>query len=168
MAKHKSRGRFRAIPFSVTLPLLTLADEVVLAVNMFPNNSTVQTYCISADCLWAIRGVTAGEGPLQVGYAHGDYSVSEIKEALEAGASFDPGDKVEQEQARRLVRRAGQFDGQSATEVLNDGRPKRTKLGITITQGFNLALWVKNKRGGAMTTGAVLELSGTLYVRQSA
>ncbi len=135
---------------------------------MFPSNSTVQTYCISADCMWAIRGAAPGDGPVQVGYAHGDYSVTEIKEALEAGLSFDPGNKTEQERARRLVRRAGQFSVTAVDEVLNDGRPKRTKLGIMVTQGFNLSLWAKNKRGGALTTGMVLEFSGTLYCRQSA
>ncbi len=135
---------------------------------MFPNNSTVQSYCISADCLWAIRDLTAGEGPLQVGLAHSDYTASEIKEALEAGASFDPGDKVEQEQARRLVRRSGQFAGQVPQEIINDGRPKRTKLGFMVSQGFNLNLWVKNKSGATLTTGAVVEISGTLYVRQNA
>ncbi len=170
MAKHSSkkrRGNFRAIKFNTQVALATLADEIIVKVNLFPNNSTMQTYCISVDSNIAVRDNTAGEGPIEVGYAHGDYDVTEIKEATEAGASFDPGNKVSQEHNRRLVRMAGQLPMQAVDEVLNDGRPKRTKLGFMVSQGFNLAFYVKNKSGAALTTGAIVECYGTLYVRQT-
>ncbi len=169
MAKkgRRSSGKFRAVPFTIELALSTLANEIVIATNVFGSNSTRQSYIISVDAVYGMRGHTAAEGPIEVGYAHGDYSVTEIKEALEAGASFDPGNKVAQEQARRLVRSVGLFNGLATDENLQDGAKIRRTIKFAISQGFNLAFWAKNKNGAPLTTGSTIEVSGTAYMRQT-
>ncbi len=166
-ARRRSSARFRAVPFTIQLATGALAAEAVIKVDCFSSNSTRDSYIMSIDYSAALRDHTAGEGPLEIGFAHSDYTVTEIKEALEAGASFDPGNKVAQEQARRLVRSAGLFSGASAFDSLYDGRPKRRKIGFLVSQGFNLAFWIKNRDGAALTGGGIVEIQGTAYMRQS-
>ncbi len=143
--------------------LLTLADGAVLGVDSDPFGR--EFFAISADLYWAMRNHTAGEGPVIVGVAHSDYTDVEVAENLNLTGMEDPGDKVAQEQGRRLIRRTGQFSGIGTDEVLNDGRAKRVKIGFVITDGFSLAFWAQNKNGGALTTGTVVETSGKIYGR---
>ncbi len=167
MAKHrKSKGRRQSlavINVSESLALLTLADDAVLGVDTDPFGR--EFYAISADLYWGVRNHTAGEGPIIVGIAHNDYTDVEVAENLNLTGMEDPGDQIAKEQGRRLVRRAGQFAGQTTDEVLNDGKPMRVRIGFVITDGFSLAFWAQNKNGGSLTTGAVLEISGKIYGR---
>ncbi len=165
--RKRSSGSFRAVPFSIQLATGALGAETVIKVDVFASNSTRDSWITSIDYTASIRDHTAGEGPLQIGFAHDDYTVAEIKECLESGASFDPGNKIAQEQSRRLVRAAGIFSGAAAFESLYDGRPKRRKIGFLVSQGFNLAFWIKNNDGAALTGGGIVEISGTAYMRQS-
>ncbi len=167
MAKKRSSSRFRAVPFSIQLALGTLADETVVAGNLFASNSTRDSYIVSIDWSASMRNHTAAEGPVEIGFAHDDYTVGEIAECLDAGASFDPGNKVAQEQARRLVRTAGIFSGLTTDETLHLGTPKRTTMKFLVSQGFNVSFWARNRNGSALTTGSVIELSGKAYMRQS-
>ncbi len=114
---------------------------------------------------WAMRGHTASEGPIMVGYAHNDYSVTEIKEALEAEAAMATGDKVANEQANRLVRLVGTFQGALTDEVLNDGKPIRTRLNWAIPLGGNVAVFAYNRSGATLTTGSVIVNSGKARIR---
>ncbi len=168
MAHRKGRRRYNAnfvvIRFQASLPLSTLASNTVLLTSLFGgqlNDRAVRL--VSIDGYWAIRGATAGEGPIMVGVSHSDYSVAEIKECLVSNA-LDTGDMIAVEQSRRLVREAGQFGNLGTNEVLNDGRPKRTKVGITTPVGFDYSVWAWNKSGAVLTTGQVLEVSGKAYI----
>ncbi len=167
MAKRKRGRGFRAVPFTIQLATGALAAETVIATNCFGSNSTRDSYIVSVDYLASIRDHVAGEGPLEIGFAHSDYTVTEIKEALEAGASFDPGNKVTQEQARRLVRSSAQFSGAASFDELFDGRSHRQTIKFMVSQGFNLAFWIKNRDGAALTGGGIVEISGKAYMRQS-
>ncbi len=168
----KGRKGFVAIPIDGTLSLSTLGNDTVLTVDVFGGNLTEDFYAISADLSSQIIALTAGEGdPTQCGWAHGDYSVTEIKEGLEVEL-LGPGNKIQQEQSRRLIRRIGMFVGNFlGTHVVMklQGRSGeamvRTKLKFVINSGKSLNLWVHNKSGSALTTGASLRFSGTVYGR---
>ncbi len=168
MAHGKRRKRYNAnfvvIRFSSTITLSTLASNTVISASMFSGELNDRAvHLISADAYWAVRGATAGEGPIIVGYAHSDYSVAEIQECLTSNA-LDTGDMIAQERTKRLVREAGQFSNVGTDQVLNDGRPKRTKIGITTPTGFDYSVWAWNKSGATLTTGQVVEVSGKAYL----
>ena len=88
MASRKSAGRrkrdksFVAIPFTAALTLGTLSDDTVITGS--PMTLTDKLYIVSVDMYASGRGHTAGEGPLEVGLAHGDLTSSEIEENLQA------------------------------------------------------------------------------------
>ncbi len=90
-----------------------------------------------------------------VGIAHSDYSDAEIQAVIDQTLSWNEGDKVGQEVAKRLVRRIGQFGqpGDSlAPVVLNDGKEIKTKLNWILLQGQTLKLWAYNLGTGAVAT----------------
>lgn len=167
MAKKASRKRsfrLRRVRLTPELGLSTLGSDTAI-VGSAVGSSTAQYRVKSLKGTWSIVGLTAGEGPVTIGIAHSDYSVTEIKECLEAAASISPGDKIAQEQANRLVRIVGTLDGGRTT--LNDGRPVSTKLNwlITIGQGFNLFAY--NEDQASLTTGATVTFSGDAWVQDS-
>ncbi len=170
MAKKKPYRRrrnrnFVAIPFSTRLPLSTLADGTVLKGDVLGSDLGEDLYIVSIDAQIAIRGATAGEGPILVGFAHDDLSVAEINEALEAELT-DPDDIIAKERARRPVRKTGLFSVINANEVLNDGKAVRTKCRWSEGDGnHRIALWARNQSGATLSTGAILEWFGTVYGR---
>ncbi len=110
-------------------------------------------------------GLTAGDGPIIVGYAHSDFSVTEIKEAIEASASISVGDQVAQERANRKVRLVGQLT--DLVEELNDGKPVKTKLNWLIPIGKEVNIFAYNDGAALLTTGAVVSCSGDMWVKDS-
>ncbi len=122
---------------------------------------------ISAELVWGLQGLTGGEGPITVGLAHNDYSAAEIEEFIESSASWDAGDKIAQERRRRKIRVVGIFDGLSANEVLNNGLPIKTYLGMSIEEGQTLSTFAYNQSGATLTTGAALRLNGGVNARQT-
>lgn len=170
--RSRNSKNFAAIPLDFNLPLSTLASADLIAVDMLGGNLTEDFYAISVDILAQIRGLTAGEGdPIMAGIAHGDYSDAEIEENQEV-VFLGPGSKIEQERARRLVRKTGIF----TTDIVNAVTLKlmgnrggagliRTKLKFTVNSGKTLNMWVHNQSGATLTTGSVLVATGTLYGR---
>lgn len=161
MAKRKNRKGFVAIPFSIQLALGTLANETVLMSSIL-SSLAEDLYVISIDVWTAIRALTAGEGPIFCGICHGDYSVTEVKECLEANV-VNPDDKIAVEHSRRQVRKYGVFHGLNTEEVLNDGKSQRVKVRFTVGSGQNFSFWAYNNSGAALTTGAQVEIMGTIY-----
>lgn len=164
MARKRKGTRTRnfvAIPFNEEVALGALADDTVGS-DAILASLVEDLYVISIDAQCAWGGHSIGEGPLQVGYSHGDYTVAEIEECLDANV-VDPDDKIANEHSRRLVRRLGTFSGVATDEVLNDGKKIRTKLKFTIGDGKNLQFWYYNQSGAPLTTGSFLRLHGTIY-----
>ncbi len=159
----KNRRNFVAIPFTGALALSTLADETVSKVALTAAFGE-DIYIISVDITPSIRGHTAQEVPIFIGLNHGDLSVGEILEAINAELT-DPDDIIAKERARRPVRKIGGFSGSLAEPIINDGKKIRQKVGFSVGDGHTLDLWAKNQSGAALTTGGIIEFDGVIYGR---
>ncbi len=168
MAKHSksSRKGFVALPVSGSLALVTLGDNTVIKANLHTGLFTEDFFAISADLQVMIRNLTSGEGePTSWGVCHSDYSVTEVNEQLNV-ALLGRGSKIEQERARRLVRKGGQLVHLTAEdELIPLDRSHRIKMRYMIQEGFANEIWFKNRSGSALTTGAIAEWEGTIYGR---
>ena len=157
------RGRsknFFASKVEANLTLSTLADNTVLSATLL--DLTQDAFLISADLTWAVRNLTAGQGPIQLGYANSGLTDTEIGEALAASPNSQD-DLVAIERTRRPVREAGSFNGLNTEEVLNNGNLLRTKLKFVVTSARDLDIWAKNRSGAPLTTGALINVSGKVY-----
>ncbi len=142
-----------------TLPAADLAGEdLVLA-----SDNEYRVISITTD--WNLVNHTPGEGPITVGYAHGDYTDTEIEEWYEGQNDILRGDKIAAEISQRFIRRAGMFSGVAASETLNDGRSIKTRLNWVIAEGKTVRMWAYNGDVNALTTGTVLTCSGRMYMR---
>ncbi len=167
MVKHR-RGRRRSFlikgKIDETLALGALANADVVG-DVFNDTLDQEAYAISMEALWTIRGDTGGEGPVLVGVAHGDYTDAEIEEYLENAGSWTRGDLIAQEIAKRKIRTVGAFQGTAIDEILNDGKPMKTKLGFMLQEGQTVKVWAWNKSGATLTTGAQVFLEGHVWLR---
>ncbi len=145
----------------VVLPLATLADEAVFKAALTTLGIT-KFRVISSDLMWVINGLTAQEGPLIVGISNSDLSTTEIKEALDANPNSQA-DIIAIERNKRPVRRSGVFVGLATDDVLNNGKPIRTRLHTILDEGKELDAWCRNKSGATLTTGATVHAFGTVY-----
>ncbi len=98
--------------------------------------------------------VAAGQGPILVGIAHGDYTNVEIEEWIESSESWNMNDLRTQEQARRKIKRVGMLraEGAGQTFLLNDGKPVRTKCKWVLGPGETISMWYYNTGSGALAT----------------
>ncbi len=161
VAKHGRRKFRRYIggAFELTNSLGGLADGDV--VGGTPSQSvTEEAWLSSIKATFALRNSTAGEGPIVFGIAHSDYSDAEIEEYLENTGSWDAGDLVQQEIAKRKIRRIGVFDGEGSEEKYNEGRSTRIKCGWMLFTGDNFKIWMWNKSGASLTSGAAVMVEG--------
>ncbi len=164
-SKRKRDKNFQAIPFSATLTLSTLADETVITRILTSGVFTADIFIVSLDALITIRGLTAGEVPINVGVSHSDLSVTEINEALVAEI-LNPNDRISKERAGRPVRRIGTFaNGTLTDQGLADGLMIRQAVKFFVGEGFSLDLFAKNLSGATLTTGANIDISGTIFGR---
>ncbi len=171
MAKKRKKNRgvnrrnFIAIPYNATLPLLTLGDGVVIKVDLLSSVLGEDLFVISIDHLTTIRNGTLTEYPLIFGFCHSDLTVAEIAEALDAEVT-DPDDLIARERAKRPVRKAGTFAfGTAGDQGVGDGLVLRQKMKISVGDGHNVSLWLRNMSGAALTTGTELGQMGTIYGR---
>ncbi len=167
MGKHcRRRGRgFVAMPVAGSVLPSTLTSGTVIKSPLIENLAE-DFFAISADLTWTIRDGTVNEGPLQIGLAHGDYTVAEIKEWLDVDLS-NPANLIAREQGGRKCRRTGFFQQGlgAAGEVLNDGKMIRTRLKFLMNDGVSLDFWVHNQSGASLSGGATVIVSGTVYGR---
>lgn len=159
----RNRKGFVAIPVSQQLTLSTLASNTVIAADLIAS-LTEDLFVISADLMVSLLNQTFSEGPIQVGLAHGDLSVAEIGENLNANVT-GPDDIIQMERARRPVRKIGMFSGVAGDITLNDGKSLRTKVKFTIGDGNALAVWAVNRSGATLTTGTLVRFDGVIYGR---
>ncbi len=143
----------------------TLAGQTLTSA-VFDNTVNERTFVSSIVATWDVKNFTAGGaiGPLLCGIAHSDYSNAEIEAWVEDSGSWDEGDLVRQEIAKRKIRTVCELRaGATASDgfVANDGKPIRTKLNWIMLQGQTLRLWVFNLGGSAIaTTIPIVQCSG--------
>ncbi len=163
--KGRRRGFLLKGKIDETLPLGTLANADVVG-DVFNDTLDQEAYAISQEAIWTIRELTDDEGPIIVGVAHGDYTDAEIEEYLENAGSWTRGDMLAQEIAKRKIRSVGSFAATgTGDQVLNDGKPIKTRLGFMLQEGQTIKVWAWNKSGAALTTGAQVFLEGHVWLR---
>ncbi len=133
----------------MTINLSTQGDGVFIGTDVGDTVSE-KMWISSIEMTWAVDAATAGEGPIIVYVAHSDYTDAEIDAYIELIANWDTGDLVAREQMRRFVRQIGVFPLIESNEVLNDGRPVRTKCGWMLETGQTLQFGAYTQ-GGALT-----------------
>ncbi len=159
----RKRSGVRPAHISESLPLLTLANLDVLG-EVLPDTVDKPTFILSIDATWSLNGLTGGEGPILVGWAHADYSDAEVEEWIENQGAWGTSDLVQQEVAKRKIRTAGEFSGVAGDEVLNDGKFIRTRMKFMLNAGQTMRFWAYNRSGAALTTGASLLVEGTAWL----
>ncbi len=169
MAKRRQRKKFRKYlrgQIDLSIDLGTLASNTGLKT---PVGDTVveNTWCTSILATYSIGNVTpaAGVGPILMLLCHSDYTLVEVEEWIEATNSWNVGDLVAQEVAKRKIRRIG-YLGELAVQAselvtMNDGMPVRTKCGWMLNSAAGLAFVSYNMGSAAFTTtDPDIEISG--------
>ncbi len=131
-----------------SLNLGTLATLTLVSVD-FDESVNETTWLSSVKGSYTLDELTPGQGPIFIGLAHSDYSDAEIEEWIETTQSWNAGDLVAKEVARRKIRRIGVFPAEGGalvtdTIALNGGRPITTKCGFLLQTGQTASLWAYN------------------------
>ncbi len=164
MPKKQTGRKFLKGNIDEANPLSTLADGAVVKSD-FDETVNERSLVTSIEATWNLRSGTVGQGPIIVGIAHSDYTAAEIQEVIDNTGSWNEGDKVQQEVAKRLVRIIGSFPGDLADEDLNDGKPVKTRLNWVLLQGQTLSTWALNKSGATLTTGTLVINQGHANIK---
>jgi len=166
MAAYKGKGRvqqnMRRVTVQPTLIVGALASKTVEAVAAFVASDS-EYLLMNFELTWSWDSFTANDGPLTVGVADGDYSDSEIEQAIEAVNGIVLGDRIAQEQANRLVRVIGTVSELRPT--LNEGMPVKTKLNWKIPIGSQPKVFVYNQSGTILTTGSAMLAIGHALIK---
>ncbi len=159
-------GRYLKGNVDEELGLGTLAARTLVGV-LFDETVNERTLVTSVDAIWSLDDLTqsSGVGPILCGFAHGDYTDTEVEEYIEQVQSWNEGDKIGQEIARRQIRLVGTFSGApidaKGMVVLNDGMPIKTKCNWILNQGQTLRMWAYNTGSQPLaTTTPVLRANG--------
>ncbi len=167
MAKHtKRRRRVRLLKGNVeeALVLGTLAAATLIGAN-YDETVNERSIVLSHESTWSCQELTADEGPVVVGIAHSDYTDAEIEETIENTGSWNEGNLVDQEIAKRKIRTVGVFQGKGEDEALNDGLPVKTSLKWVLLQGQTLKMWAYNRTSATLTTGAIVIIQGHCWIK---
>ncbi len=162
MAKRRSRIRRKKLVYlQVNTSLSTGALAALDVVQSdFPQNLDESFKVVYVKLFWTTSNMTPGEGPIMCGIAHSDYTATEVEECLEASTSWDRGNRIGNEHAARMVRRAVAFPLTSADETTNDGKAIYQKLYWPIATGETLALWIRNTGPNTLTSGGDIRVDG--------
>lgn len=155
-----SRRRRRYVKGSIDhkLELSTLAGSTVIGSQ---NTDSVEenSWLSSVKAAWSLNDVTIADsvGPVLVGFAHSDYTDTEIEEWIENGNSWSEGNLVGQEIAKRKIRQVGVFNTRagaatSSWMTLEDGRMITTKAGFLLFSDDSLRWWAYNMGASAFST----------------
>ncbi len=157
--KRKYKQKLVYLQVNTSLAAGALAAGDVIAAD-FPATLDDSFKAVWAKLFWTTQNFTVGEGPIVAGIANSDYTAAEIEECLEANASWDRGDKVANEQAKRQVRRCASFPLIAVDERSNDGKPVYNKLFWTVDSEETLALWIRAAQ--TLTTGGAVLIEGVV------
>ncbi len=158
MAKHKGRKYRRYLRGNIDLSvdLGTLAANTLISGDV-PGSVNERTLISSVVATHTLSAVTPAtdRGPCMIGVAHSDYTDAEIEAWVVNDGSWNEGNKVSQEIAKRKIRRIGILglpNDPADTFELNDGKPVKTKLNWILLQGQTIKFWVRNEGSVAFAT----------------
>ncbi len=157
-------SRYIAGNIDKDIVLATLAAKTAL--RSVTAGIVVDTTKISSiRCTYSLSGITPADnkGPILVGCAHPDYSLTEIEQWIELDSSWNLGDMIGREVRQRKIRLIGVFDMPTVdggSSRLNDGLPVKTKLNWVITEDDGLAFWVYNLGTVALDGSANVNIFG--------
>ncbi len=165
----RRRFNLRQVRVATSPAIGALASEDVTAVALTDVTvDPLQAISFNATYSWVDLSA-AGDGALEFGLAHGDYTAAEIEECLEAAGGINQSDKTEMERANRLVRRIGVIStavaGAGEEKEWNNGRQVKTKLNWRLGTGIALNIWFRNGSGTVYVTGSSMAVLGTLWVK---
>ncbi len=162
MAKRRGgarRRRYLKGNVDEKLGLGTLAASTLIS-DIF--DETVNERCLVSSLVasYSLDNLTTPQGPIEFGVAHSDYTDAEIEEVIENTGSWNEGGLVEQEIAKRKIRKIGTFASSTPVTsasttndiMFNDGKPVKTKLNWVLLQGQSLRIWAYNHSSSALTT----------------
>ncbi len=154
-----------------TLDLGTLAADTLVSDTW--DESVLETSIItSIEATWTLNQLTGPQGPILFGVAHSDYTDAEIEQVLENAGSWDQGNKVQQEVAKRLVRVIGSFASTEQASApqdvnFNDGKPVKTKLNWKLQTGDTLKMWAYNISAASLaSTAPIMRANGFAHLFQ--
>lgn len=172
MGKHPRRQRssdnYRAVRFSNSLAAGALASVDLTSGQLLPTaDAAYRLLRLDMVASW-LDIADEIDGLMMFGVAHGDYSTTEMEEAIEATSSINQGDMIAKEQASRQVRICGVIKGSpeiiGQDDVFDEGKKHRHKLNWRIPIGKALDMFVFNQSGTIWSTGSSLILTGIAHV----
>ncbi len=164
MAKNKGRrGPLKVVRTQNAMALATLGSEVVIKSDH--NSVDNKQFLLSVTGTYSLRDHTPAEGPIMIGWAHGDYTVAEIAESIQITGDWDSGNQIAQERSHRKIRIVGTFSGLETDETLNDGKAIKTSLKFNIENLQFISLWAMNRSGAALTTGSDIVFDGKFFMK---
>ncbi len=165
MARKKGQRRqsLQPLKFGFEMSLTTLASnagQLASTIAALEQDFDI----VSTHLLIAMRDHTANEGPLEFGLAERNYSTAEIIEALDASPLSQYG--TAWERSKRKVRSYGMLSGAEGDETPNDGLVIKRRMFLRAASGQVPAnMFVINRDSAALTTGTVIEVTGTHWGR---
>ena len=169
--KKYARRKKRAIPRIIDAEVLPsgLGAGTVIS-SLLAGTVVSRSQCAYVKASYTWDDVAANnQGPIEFGWAHSDYSDTEIEQALEAIGNWDEGNLVLQEQSKRKVKRVGLI-GETGTDVsviFRDGIEAYTRLGWILSPGDTLRLWVRNVSSTSLTGSSKFGAHGFAGVRDA-
>ncbi len=157
--RRASRGRLVYLPFDESITLGTLVANGI-------STNALQTLTQDFDIVGvkatvSFTDVTQGEGPLEVGWAQSELTGVQIVANRDASPTSQ-WDVLANEQSKRKVRVFGKSAG-TTDESLNNGLAVWRKMFLRIPSGKALCdLWIINRSGATLTTGAIVNLQGSV------
>ena len=166
MAKHQGRSNarkrnFTALKASLSLALSTLGDDTIISI---AGPTLTQKFdVVSTELTVALRGGTAGEGPIDYGLNQSGLTTTEVLECLDASPTSQI-DVPAIEFVKRKVRLYGIFAGILTEETVNEGNPVRKRMWMPVPDGDPMPeVWFRNRSGAALTGGQIMEIQATYF-----
>lgn len=155
-ARRRKMARYRKGNINLDITPGALASKTGMVAD--PDTVDDRTLVSSVKAFYSLSDFTpaVNAGPVMVGLAHSDYTLSEIEEFLENVTGWDEGNLQSREIENRKIRKVGVFEApEDATKStsLNHGKPVYTKLNWIITEGDTIRFWLYND-GTAALSGA--------------
>ncbi len=148
------------LPLDSTIPLVASVDNTVLIQNLQTLAQDFHVYGIRAMVTYS--DVTAGDAPIEAGWAQSQLTAAEILECRDATPTSQ-WDVPATEQARRKVRAFGTSSGVPSGDSLNDGKPVWRRMFLRIPAGQIIAnTYAINRANQTLTTGQLVHFQGVV------